>query len=218
MNKIDYSLMLVSDYRIKDNHKFLNIIESALISGATMIQLREKDVDTSFFYNRAFLVKKLCNKFKVPLIINDRLDIALAVNADGLHIGQKDIKYEIARSHLGANKIIGISISNINELYIANNTGANYIGLSPIFSTITKTDHLANPLGIEGLRLITKISNKPIISIGGINKSNVSKVICNGSDGVAVISAISESRDPEKETKILIQKINRAKIEVQNNT
>jgi thiamine-phosphate pyrophosphorylase len=205
MAKFDFGLMYVTDDNIREDNLFLSIIEAALKGGVNSIQLREKSGSTLSFFNRAVKVKKLCLHYNIPLIINDRLDIALAVNAEGLHIGQKDIPYKIARKVLGKNKIIGLSVSNINEAIEANKTDVDYIGLSPVFSTTTKTTDLATPMGIKGVIMIKKISNKPIICIGGINANNTTDLLLNGADGIAVVSSISKAVDPELETKNLIQ-------------
>ena len=197
MVNIDYSLMYVTDGRIVNDSDFFYVLEKSLEGGVSIIQLREKSLNTKQFYKRAIKTKSICDQYKIPLIINDRLDIALAVDASGLHIGQTDLPFEIARTILGENKIIGISISNQNQVIESNNTNADYIGLSPIFSTKTKTNNLENPLGLNGLKKIRKLSNKPIISIGGINKTNAFEVRKLGSDGIAVISAISKASDPK---------------------
>lgn len=203
MVNINYSLMYVTDDRIVDDTDFFYVLEKSLEGGVNIIQLREKSLNTKQFYERAIKTKSLCDQFKTPLIINDRLDIALAIDASGLHIGQTDLPFEIARKILGENKIIGISISNQNQVIESNSTNVDYIGLSPIFSTKTKTSDLANPLGLNGLKKIRKLSNKPIISIGGIDKTNASEIKKNGSDGIAVITAISKATDPKFATEEL---------------
>ena len=203
MNKVDYSLMFVTDERITDNAQFLNILESSLKGGVSIVQLREKKLETKRFYERAATVKTLCSKYAVPFIINDRVDIALAVDADGVHLGQKDLPVVVVRDVLGNDKIIGWSVSNEEQAVEANDLEIDYIGLSPIFNTATKTKDLDPPLGIEGLKKIKAISNKPIICIGGINKENTGGIIKNGSDGIAVVSAISQATDPAKATKQL---------------
>jgi thiamine-phosphate pyrophosphorylase len=205
MAKFDYGLMYVTDDRIREDKLFFSILKSALKGGVNSIQLREKKCDTLSFYNRAVEVKKLCDNYKIPLIINDRLDIALAVNAHGLHIGQKDIPYRIARKLLGKDKIIGLSVSNEKQAVEANKLDVDYIGLSPIFTTSTKTLDLDNPLGIEGLKMMKNLSNKPIICIGGININNATDLIANGTDGIAVVSLISEASNPELQTNKLKQ-------------
>jgi len=203
MDKLDISLMYVTDDRILDNERFFEVLNAALAGGATIIQLREKSIDTKSFIERALHAKEICENYNVPLIINDRLDVALAVKADGLHVGQKDIPIKIARKFLGKDKIIGISVSNLKELKVANNTDADYIGLSPIFSTPTKSEDLASPLGIEGLKKFKAISKKPIVCIGGVNKTNLEIIFSNGADGAAVVSAISSSKNPMNVTQSL---------------
>ena len=203
MYNIDYSLMFVTDDSITDDPTFFNILEDSLKGGATIIQLREKSCNTHSFYKRALKSKTLCIAYNVPLIINDRIDIALAVGADGVHIGQTDMPYEIARKLLGDTKIIGLSVSNTQQALDANNLTVDYIGISPIFNTSTKNIDLAPPLGIEGLKIIRTLFSKPILCIGGIQKNNVADIIKNGSNGIAVISAISKAEYPEKETKKL---------------
>ena len=200
MKQVDYSLMYVTDERITDNTAFLNVLESSLKGGVSIVQLREKKLNTKAFYIRALAVNKLCLKYNIPLIINDRIDIALAIDADGIHIGQKDLPAPIARKLLGKNKIIGWSVSNVKQALEANNLDVNYIGISPIFNTNTKTKDLDLPLGIEGLKEIKKICNKPIICIGGINNKNTASIIQNGSDGIAIVSAISQANNPEQAT------------------
>ena len=211
MDKLDISLMYVTDDRILDKEKFFEVLNGALAGGATIIQLREKSMDSKSFIERAIKVKEMCKNYNVPLLINDRLDVALAVNADGLHIGQKDIPYKIARKFLGKDKIIGISISSQMELKVANDTGADYVGLSPIFSTSTKNEDLASPIGIGGLKKFKAISKKPIICIGGVNEINLGTIFLNGADGVAVVSAISSSTNPMNFTRNLKKIISMSK-------
>ncbi|MFD1553386.1 thiamine phosphate synthase [Putridiphycobacter roseus] len=203
MIKIDYSLMFVTDDRIGDDTAFFSILESALKGGATIIQLREKTLDTLHFYLRAVKAKTLCDTYKVPLIINDRVDIALAVAAAGLHIGENDLPKEVVRKLMGPNKIIGSSVSNKQQAITAQLSDVDYIGISPVFSTSSKIENLASPLGINGLVEIRKIFTNPIVCIGGINKDNTGKVMLNGANGIAVISAISKAESPTAATKQL---------------
>jgi len=203
MPKVDYALIFVTDDSIRDDNSFFAILEAALKGGATIIQLREKSCDTATFYKRAIRCKKLCDTFKIPLIINDRLDIALAIDADGVHIGQTDMPYDVARRLMGNSKIIGLSVSNTEQAEKKDAQAADYIGISPIFSTNTKTTDLAQPLGIAGLKAIRELYAKPIVCIGGINKNNTQEIIENGADGIAVVSAISKAEHPEAATKEL---------------
>lgn len=203
MYKVDYSLMYVTDDSITNDVAFFKILEDALKGGASIIQLREKSCTTISFYNRALKAKALCHAYRVRLIINDRIDIALAIDADGVHIGQTDMPCNKARELLGTTKIIGLSVSNTDQAIKAEHSKVDYIGISPIFNTSTKKSDLAPSLGIEGLKMIRPLFSKPIVCIGGIQKTNVADIIKNGADGVAVISAISKAEQPEKETKNL---------------
>jgi thiamine-phosphate pyrophosphorylase len=203
MNNIDYSLMYVTDDSVTDDVAFFRILENSLKGGATIIQLREKYCTTYSFYKRALRSKILCDRYNVPLIINDRIDIALAIDAAGVHIGQSDLPYAAARKLVGRNKIIGLSISNCAQAKEAESQSVDYIGISPIFNTSTKKSDLAAALGIEGLKMIRPLFSKPIVCIGGIKQTNVTEIIKNGADGIAVISAISQAIDPKKETEKL---------------
>lgn len=203
MPKVDYALMYVTDDSIRDDHSFFTILEAALKGGATIVQLRQKTCDTSTFYERAIRCKELCGTYQIPLLINDRLDIALAIDADGIHIGQSDMPYNVARELLGNEKIIGLSVSTTPQALKPDAQSADYIGISPIFSTNTKTNDLAKPLGISGLKEIRELYTKPIVCIGGINKNNTKEIIANGADGIAVVSAISKAEDPKAATKEL---------------
>ncbi|KJD33378.1 thiamine-phosphate pyrophosphorylase [Tamlana nanhaiensis] len=205
MKTIDYRLMYVTDDRIEDDATFFNILEASLKGGATIVQLREKQRSTKAFYHRAKRAKSLCELYNVPLIINDRLDIALAVDADGVHLGQNDMPIGIARKLLGETKIIGLSVSNNQQAEDSNQLPIDYIGISPIFSTNTKTEDLDKPLSISGLQSIRKISSKPIVCIGGIDKNNTKEIMQNGADGIAVVSAISKAENPEVATQFLKQ-------------
>ncbi len=195
--------MFVTDDRIRDHKTFFKVLEASLKGGATVIQLREKRSSTLFFYQRALKTKMLCRAYNVPLLINDRIDIALSINADGVHIGQKDIPYTVARKLLGPDKIIGLSVSNTQQAVEAHTLGSDYIGVSPVFSTFTKISGLDPPLGVEGLKAIRPLFSGPVVCIGGIHKNNVMLLTGNGADGIAVVSAISRAENPEKETKQL---------------
>ena len=198
-------MMFVTDDRVTEDRQFLSILEASLKGGATVIQLREKKLSTRLFYQRALATKQLCTKYNIPLIINDRVDIALAIDADGVHIGQKDLPVGVSRELLGENKIIGWSVSNEKQAVDANRLSVDYIGLSPIFETATKKEDLDPALGIKGLLNLKQTSTKPIICIGGINEENAASVMQNGSDGIAVVSAISKAENPELATTKLKQ-------------
>ncbi len=174
----------------------VEVVRSAIAGGVTMVQLREKTADTRTFLERAWALKRLLQGTGVPLIINDRVDIALAVDADGVHLGQSDMPVEIARRLLGPDKIIGLSVESLEQIEQANALDIQYIGISPIFATSTKTDTKA-PFGLDGARQAVKISTHPTIGIGGINATNIAAVRATGLDGVAVVSAIMSSSNPQ---------------------
>lgn len=189
MDTFDLSLYLVTDQSLSKGRSVEWIVEQAVIGGVTMVQLREKNISTLDFLNKAIVLKNLLTPYGIPLIINDRLDIALAADADGLHIGQSDMPYHIAREILGYEKIIGLSVETITQAEEANLLDVDYIGLSPVFSTNTKTD-INTPLGLEGIATIASFSRHPMVAIGGINVENTPEIIKAGAHGVAVVSAI----------------------------
>ena len=182
------------------------MIKAAIQGGVTIVQLREKDCTTREFLTIAQDIKDLCSPLGIPLIINDRVDIALAVNADGLHIGQSDLPYEIARKLMGPDAIIGLSVESIQDAIDAEELDVDYLGLSPIYSTPTKTD-IYHELGLEGIRKIRQISRHPLIAIGGINKENAAEIIAAGSDGIAVVSAICSAEDPTTASQALLEQV-----------
>lgn len=192
--------MFVTDERIAKDGAFFAVLEASLQGGATIVQLREKKLDTRGFYQRALAAKQLCERYDIPLIINDRVDIALAVNADGVHLGQSDLPASVARQVLGPHKIIGLSVSNDQQALEANQLEVDYIGLSPIFGTTTKTEQLDPPLGLEGLQRFKTISQHPIVCIGGIHHQNAASVLQHGANGLAIVSAIAQATNPKQAT------------------
>lgn len=163
-------------------------VEQAILGGCTLVQLREKDCSTLDFYNTAVKIKEVTSHYNVPLIINDRIDIALAVDANGVHVGQSDIPAKIARKLIGSDKILGVSAANLEEAIKAQKDGADYIGVGAMFSTLTKTD--AKLTSIDELKEIRKHISIPIVVIGGINKNTIPKFHGINIDGIAVVSAI----------------------------
>ncbi|WP_421919633.1 thiamine phosphate synthase [Marinifilum sp.] len=207
MNRKDLSLYLVTDKELAKDKALEDVVEEAVKGGVSMVQIREKEACSKDFYQLAASIKKVLEKYKVPLIINDRLDIALAVDADGLHIGQSDLPYHVARKILGPNKIIGLSVESTEQAKEANQLDVDYIGLSPVFSTQTKND-IAKPLELEGVKEIMSFSKHAAVAIGGINSENAADLIKAGADGIAVVSAIVCSPDPCKAANKLKQIVN----------
>ena len=165
------------------------VVSEAVKGGVTIVQLREKDTSTGEFVALARKLMELLKPLGIPLIINDRVDVALAADADGVHIGQSDMPYEIARKLLGPDKIIGLSVESFEDIEAANELDVDYIGISPVYGTPTKTD-TAEPFGLKGLRKAVSMSAHPTVAIGGMNKDTIADVIATGADGVAVVSAI----------------------------
>ena len=188
MNNTDYSVYLVTDRDLLKGRKLTEVIEEAILGGTSIVQLREKCASSLEFYEIAKEVKKITDKYNVPLIINDRIDIALAIDASGVHLGQSDIPCSIARKILPKGKIIGVSAHNLKEAEKALKDGADYLGCGAVFNTSTKKD--VTTLSYEGLKEITDNINIPIVAIGGINENNIITLKGSGINGVAVVSSI----------------------------
>ena len=210
LKNIDYSLYLVTDRGLARGRSTLEIVKAAVRGGVTCVQLREKECSTLDFIEQARTVKDFLKARGVPLVINDRVDVALAVEADGVHLGQTDMPLEIAKKILGGSMFIGISAESLEDALEAEKGGADYLGVSPIYATPTKTD-TAPALGLEGLREIKKAVNIPLVGIGGLNPGNAPEVIRNGADGVAVVSAIVAADDPGQAAAELKRIIDEAK-------
>jgi thiamine-phosphate pyrophosphorylase len=211
LHNVDYSLYLVTDRGLARGRSTLEIVSAAVHGGVTVVQLREKDCSTRDFIEQALTVKELLKDRGVPLIINDRVDVAQAVKADGVHLGQTDMPLAVAKEILGDSMIIGISAESLQDAIEAEKAGADYLGVSPIYATPTKTD-TAPPLGLEGLRKIRKAVRLPLVGIGGLNPGNATEVIRSGADGVAVVSAIVAAEDPQTAADALKQIIIEAKL------
>ena len=197
-------LYLVTDRPLSLGRPIEEIVIEAVAGGVTMVQLREKDAPTGEFVALAKGLKALLAPLGVPLIINDRVDVALAADADGVHIGQSDMAYADARRLLGPDKIIGLSVENFHDLEVANGLDVDYIGISPVYGTPTKTD-TAQPFGLEGLRRAVEMSAHPTVAIGGMNAQTIGEVIAAGADGVAVVSAICSAPSPREAARELLQ-------------
>lgn len=189
----DYTLYLVTDRQLMSCDSLTEAVEQAILGGCTMIQLREKELSSSEFYNQAVAVKQVTDKYHIPLIINDRIDIAMAVQATGVHIGQHDLPAAAVRKVIGENMLLGVSASSIAEAIQAQQDGADYLGVGAMFPTGTKTD--ADSVSMEELQKIRAAVSLPIVVIGGINKGNAGRFKPMGIDGLAVVSAIIAQSD-----------------------
>ena len=206
MNKIDYSLYLVTDRDILGNRDLCKAVEDSIKGGATIVQLREKFISDDEFLKIARELQKVTKKYNIPLIINDNVKIAKEIDAEGVHIGQSDESLEEARKELGKDKIIGVSVGTVEEAIKAEKGGATYLGIGTVFFTGSKKD-INEPLGFEKLEEIRKSVNIPSVAIGGIHLDNVKDVMKTGVDGVAVISEILGKKDIEEASRILLSYI-----------
>lgn len=191
-----YRLYLVTDEK-QDLTTLTRVVKSAVAGGVTMVQIREKHGDVRAFIKRALAVKAALKDSHVPLIINDRVDVALAIDADGVHLGQSDMPAHLARQLIGPDKILGLSIENEQQLKEANSLPIDYLGLSAIYPTATKTNTQKH-WGIEGLKMALKQTTLPIVAIGGINENNIAALSATGVDGLALVSTICYADDPQQ--------------------
>nr|WP_314050227.1 hydroxyethylthiazole kinase [Peptostreptococcus stomatis] len=198
-----YPLYLVTDEKACKGKDFYESVEASIRGGAKIVQLREKNMDTRDFFKRALKLKEICHKHGVDFVINDRLDIAIAVDADGVHLGQSDMPIQKAKEILGHKKIIGISAKNMEEALEAQKYGADYIGVGAIFATDTKKD--SGLVDLETLKEMTDQINIPVLAIGGIGLGKLGYLKDTGIDGICVISDILGSDDPEKRARELLE-------------
>lgn len=189
----DYSIYLVTDEGCLQGRALLDCVREALDGGVTLVQYRAKTASSAEMYNEALQLKALCDSFKVPLIINDRLDIAMAVGAAGVHLGQDDLPCVAARKILGEDYIIGVSAHNPAEAKAALQSGADYLGCGAVFGTATKAD--VQKLGTDGLAAICKAKGLPVVGIGGVTADNYREVRAAGADGAAIVSGILAQPD-----------------------
>lgn len=199
--KEDLLLYAVTDRHWLKDETLENQVEKALQGGATFLQLREKSLDDDIFLAEAKEIQKLCKKYQVPFVINDNVDIALAIDADGVHVGQSDMEALDVRKRLGPDKIIGVSAQNVQQALLAQKHGADYLGVGAVFPTGSKDD--AEDVSFETLKAICQAVDIPVIAIGGITKENVSELKGSGICGIAVISAIFAQKDIKAATKEL---------------
>jgi thiamine-phosphate pyrophosphorylase len=206
MKPIDWRLCLIADAEAAGNRSLVSIIQRAVEAGTTLVQVRGKKLSTPQFLNLALAAYEFCKSRDIPLIINDRIDIALACDADGVHLGQEDIPLSFARKILGNQRLIGVSVNTVKEAHEAEAKGASYLGVGPIYDTLSK-EEIGPILYLEGLRKIRKKVQIPILAVGGIQAENARDVITSGADGLAVISAIMGSEDIAEATSRLLHAI-----------
>ena len=199
--KEDLLLYAVTDRHWLNGRTLYEVVKESLDGGVTFLQLREKTLDEAHFLEEAKELQKLCKEYKVPFIINDNVDIAVAMNADGVHVGQSDMEAGDVRAKLGADKIIGVSAQTVEQALRAQEHGADYLGVGAVFPTGSKAD--AVEVDHDVLKAICEAVDIPVIAIGGITKDNVKDLAGSGICGIAVISAIFGQKDIEAATKEL---------------
>ena len=200
-DKDNLLLYAVTDRSWLNGQTLYEQVEQALEGGATFVQLREKKLDEEHFLEEAREIKELCRKYNVPFVINDNVDIALAMDADGVHVGQSDMEAGDVRAKLGPDKIIGVSAQTVEQALLAQSRGADYLGVGAVFPTGSKAD--ASEVSHETLRKICEAVDIPVIAIGGIGKGNVKELSGSGICGIAVISAIFAQKDIKAATEEL---------------
>ena len=205
MNKPDISLYFITDSTGFTTDEFLKIVDSACKGGATIVQLREKNKSTREYLQLALEVKKITDKYEVPLIIDDRVDIALASDAAGVHLGNEDMPISVARKLMGKNKIIGATAKTVEAALNAEKDGADYIGTGAIFPTTTKVKTVLTPVSV--LKDVCKNVKIPVCAIGGLNYENCDILKNSGISGIAVVSAIMKSTNPEESARKFKEKI-----------
>lgn len=203
MSELNLQLYVVTDRTWLNGKRLEDDVEAAILGGATIVQIREKNLPTREFFLMAEKIKQVTAKYCVPLIINDRLDIALAVDAAGLHVGQSDLPPFTARRLLGPGKILGVSVANREEAVRAEKDGADYLGAGAVFSTGTKQD--ADYVDYLELQKITRAVKIPVVAIGGINEANALQLKGSGIQGIAVVSAVFGKNNPRKAAETMKQ-------------
>jgi len=212
---MNYDLYIITDQRISHGKSHLEVAEAVLEGGVTVLQFRDKEMEYSEAIEVCQKIHKLTKKKGVPFIVNDRVEIVKAVDADGVHLGQEDMSFSSARKILGKEKIIGISVETVEQALKAVEGGADYLGIGPIYPTATKPD-AGKALGIARLKEIRESVNIPIVAIGGINENNLEEVLRAGADGVAVISAVVSAPDITEACRKLKNKIEYIKKKFKN--
>lgn len=206
----DYSLYLVTDATLAGGRPVEEIVHEAVEGGVTVVQLREKAASSREMLRQARALKEILAPRGIPLIVNDRCDVALAAGADGVHVGQGDLPCALVREIVGPGLVIGVSVSSVAEAVQAERDGADYLGVSPVFETPTKTDTPA-AVGLDGFRRIREAVRLPLVAIGGIHAGNAAAVIRAGADGIAVVSAIVGAPDPRAAARALALEVAHAR-------
>jgi thiamine-phosphate pyrophosphorylase len=206
MAAVDFPLYLITDRHQTGGRPLAAVVEGALKGGARMVQLREKDLSSKELYELAYDLRKLTRQYEARLIINDRADVALAVDADGVHLGNSSLPIYRVRALVGPNKLIGVSCHNQLNVITAKEKGADFVTFGPIYYTPSKTIY-GEPVGLDALKTVSDPGTIPIFALGGIKQHNIPDVLTHGAFGIAVVSAIIAAADPEEETRAILRTI-----------
>jgi len=198
-----WRLYVITDEKVSRGRSHLQVAEAAIHGGADVLQLRDKEATSGRMYRVAMQLRKLTRDAKIPFIVNDRLDIALAADADGVHVGQADLPVSVVREIMGPGRILGVSVDTVEEAVLAEKDGADYLGVGPVFEARGTKPDAGPPLGVDGIARIRRRCRLPIVAIGGINAENAMKVREAGADAAAVISAIVAADDIEESARRL---------------
>lgn len=212
MNTNALKLYLVTDTALCLGRPLEDVVAQAVAGGCTMVQLREKQLDTGKFIELARALKERLAPFNVPLLINDRVDVALAAGVQGVHVGQDDMKPEDVRRLMGPEAIVGLSVETEEELAAAQNEPVDYLGIGPAYPTETKKNVKGTPWGPEGLRRAVQLSKIPLVGIAGINQQNAKDVAASGVAGIAVVSAICSAPSPRQAAADLLKAVAEGKL------
>lgn len=202
----DYSVCLVTDRALAGGRPLASVVQSAMDGGVGIVQIREKNLSSRAFYEEAIEIVRLVRSMGRAAIVNDRVDIAMACGADGVHLGQTDLPCEEARRLGGPGWLVGVSVGTEAEAVAAERAGADYLGVSPVFATPTKPN-APEPAGLDGLRRIRLAVRLPLVAIGGIHEGNAADAIRAGADGVAVVSAVMAASDPRAAAAALLKAV-----------
>ena len=200
----------MTDARLARGRSHAEVVLAAIAGGAGAIQFRDKETSDRSFIESALDVRQICGRFGIPFIVNDRVDIALAIDADGVHVGQDDLPAAIVRKLIGPGRILGVSVSDVNEARAARAAGADYLGVGPVFDASSTKSDAADSIGLRGLAEIYSSVELPIIAIGGINAMNAGQVVGKGAVGIAVISAVVSAVDIASAVRTLKSKMQNA--------
>lgn len=201
-----WDVYLVTDRIFSRGRTNREVIEAAIRGGVSVVQLREKTLSTRAFVQQGLAIREMVAAHGIALIINDRIDVALAIDADGVHVGQDDMPLALVRRILGPNKIVGLSVNALDQIDDEADALADYLAISPVFFTSTKED-ISKPWGLDGIRKARELTGLPLVGIGGISLSNAREVVAAGIDCVAVVTAITSADDPETATRELVAQV-----------